>query len=133
VTGVKIEDIFDFEAPPEVVFNSLIDPERADRWLPSGIQVEWIDTGEVRAIVESKAATFAIDIDPDDLRLTWRSPGDQRLHGVVRAEDGPAGGCRLHVTVTMPQDGADPDRGHVLLAEAMRHLRRDVSDNFNAG
>ena len=44
---MDISETFDFTAPPEVVFNSLTDPDRAHRWLPSGVRAERPD-GHVR-------------------------------------------------------------------------------------
>ncbi|WP_203935308.1 SRPBCC family protein [Virgisporangium ochraceum] len=35
---MDISETYDFTAPPEVVFDSLTDPDRAHRWLPSGVR-----------------------------------------------------------------------------------------------
>jgi uncharacterized protein YndB with AHSA1/START domain len=131
VHDVEINDTFDFTAPPEVVFNSLMDADRTHRWLPSGVHIEWLDGRTVRVTAGSTGRTFAIDAEPDDLSLSWRPEDGRGPHGRVRAEDGPAGGSRLHVTVSVPDHGTLPARD--LLSETMRHLQSDVSDNFNAG
>lgn len=129
---MEISDTFAFTAPPEVVFNSLLDRERTDRWLPQGVRVEWLEDRKVR-VNGSAGATVAVDVDLENLLLTWQSQDGRGLRGRVRAEDGPAGGSRLHVTVTAPQHGVDPAHVRSLLAETTRHLQRDVDDNFNAG
>lgn len=130
---MQISDTFGFTAPPEVVFNSLTDPDRADRWLPFGVRAERLDDHRVRLVAADARAVFDIDTDVDNLGLSWRSPDDQRLHARVRVEDGPAGGSQLHVLISMPAGTADEDQARSVLAETMRHLQRDVSDNFNAG
>lgn len=130
---MEINDTFDFTAPPEVLFNSLTDAERTQRWLPSGVHAEWLDSRTVRVTSGSTGGTYAVDTDPDDLLLTWRPAGGAGPHGRARAEDGPAGGSRLHVTVSLPGEDAEAAPGRALLAETMRHLQRDVSDNFTAG
>jgi hypothetical protein len=38
-----------------------------------------------------------------------------------------------HAEVAVPGGAADRGRAEQLLAETMRHLRRDVDDNFTAG
>ncbi|GII24818.1 hypothetical protein Pme01_44150 [Planosporangium mesophilum] len=48
-------------------------------------------------------------------------------------QDGPAGGSNLQVAVGAPDGGPGPERIRAFLAETMRHLQRDVSDNFTAG
>jgi hypothetical protein len=39
----------------------------------------------------------------------------------------------VHAEVAFSGGAAEGERVEELLAEAMRHLQRDVSDNFNAG
>jgi hypothetical protein len=67
------------------------------------------------------------------MRLGWRSMDVAGLHGGAHVEDAPAGGS--FVLVEVKASVAVAGEGHLrdVLAETMRHLRRDVSDNFNAG
>jgi hypothetical protein len=109
---VDISDTFGFTAPPEVVFNSLMDPERANRWLRLGVRAERVDRG-LRLVTADASAVFDIDTDVDNLYVSWRSPDDQRLHARAHVDDGPAGGSQLHVLVSIPggdRRGAGPLR-----------------------
>ncbi len=129
---MDVTDTFSFTAPPEVVFNSLTDPDRAGRWLPSGARLERLDPNRVRVTVGTASTEYEISA-ADDMRLSWRQLDAPHVSGTAQVEDGPVGGSRLHVVVATPTDGPDPERVRDLLGEAMRQLQRDVSDNFNAG
>ena len=130
--AAQIAETFGFDAPAEVVFGVLTDPDRTSRWLPEGMTTESRDIGKVQ--VRSGAGTQAYEVatDPERLGLTWRSVEDTELHGTAEVRDAPAGGSELRAEVALPES-ADEDRVRELLAEAARHLQRDVSDNFNAG
>jgi uncharacterized protein YndB with AHSA1/START domain len=128
---VDISETYDFTAPPEVVFNSLTDPDRAHRWLPSGVRAERPDGHGLRLLTAGPA--FDLDTDADDLRVGWRSPDDPGLHAQARVVDGPAGGSRVRVTAAAPDGLVDEERARSMLAETMTQLQREVSDNFNAG
>jgi uncharacterized protein YndB with AHSA1/START domain len=128
---VDISETFDFTAPPEVVFNSLTDPDRAHRWLPSGVRAERPDGRGLRLLAAGTA--FDLDTDADDLRVGWRSPDEPGLHARAQVLDAPAGGSRLRVEAAVPDGVVDEARARAMLAETMDHLQREVSDNFNAG
>jgi hypothetical protein len=55
------------------------------------------------------------------------------LHGGAYVEAAPAGGSFVLAEVNAPGAVTDEGRLRDVLAATMRHLRRDVSDNFNAG
>jgi uncharacterized protein YndB with AHSA1/START domain len=107
---------YEFNAPAEVVFGVLTDPDRAARWLPVDV-----DSG------------YDVTIVDDRLRVEWRSRDIPDLHGAAWVCDAPAGGSVTYAEVAVPGDVAGRERAQDVLSEAMRHLQRDVSDNFNAG
>jgi hypothetical protein len=76
---------------------------------------------------------FGVLTDPDRLRVEWRARDSAGPQGVAWVCDAPAGGCVVHAEVAVPGGDAQRQRAESLLAEAMWHLQRDVSDNFNAG
>ncbi|MFC0006081.1 hypothetical protein [Micromonospora siamensis] len=97
-------------APPEVVFNTATDPDRAAAWLPEELRragtqrLENVDADEMRARWTCDSAGWAADIDVE--------PGD-------------AGGARVLL------DLAGPDHG--LADEILDNLAREVADNLTAG
>jgi uncharacterized protein YndB with AHSA1/START domain len=128
---VDISETYDFTAPPEVVFNSLTDPDRAHRWLPSGVRAERPDGRGLRLLTAGPA--FDLETEADDLRVSWRSPEDAGLHADARVVDAPAGGSQVRVEAAVPDGLVDEAQARSVLAETMTRLQREVSDNFNAG
>lgn len=128
-----ISDQYEFNAPPEVVFGVLTDPDRITRWLPTGVRAESVEGDRVRLKAGSRLLECAMVVEPDELTVRWRSLDITGLRGTARVTDAPAGGSVLHAEVQVPPAIAGEKRSRELLAETMRHLRRDVSDNFNAG
>jgi uncharacterized protein YndB with AHSA1/START domain len=122
-----------FDAPAEVVFGVLTDPDRTTRWLPRGMSTESAGTGQVRVRTGGQAYEYDVSAAPEQLRVEWRARDSAGPQGAAWVCDAPAGGCVVHAEVAVPGGGADRQRAEHLLAEAMRHLQRDVSDNFNAG
>jgi hypothetical protein len=123
----------EFNAPAEVVFGVLTDPDRTTRWLPLGMSTvsAAVDHVEVRA----DGQTFPYDVSsvPEQLRVEWCSRDSGGFRGAAWVRDAPAGGCVVYAEVAFPGGAAEGERVAELLAEAMLHLQRDVSDNFNAG
>jgi uncharacterized protein YndB with AHSA1/START domain len=124
-----IAESFEFGAPAEVVFGVLTDPDRTTRWLPVGVTAESAGGGRLLVRAGERTTAYEVEVVPGDMRLSWRSSSDDGLHGTAEVRDAPAGGSVVHAEVAVP----DEDRGRELLTETMAHLRRDVSDNFNAG
>jgi uncharacterized protein YndB with AHSA1/START domain len=129
---VEFSDTYDLEVPPEVVFSTLTDPDHAQRWAPPGVRVGWLDRERVRVSVGKSGTAYEVKRDDDRLTLAWRRSARSDIHGKVAVLDGPAGGSRLRVDVSLP-DTADADRVRDLIAAAVRELRRDVADNLSAG
>jgi uncharacterized protein YndB with AHSA1/START domain len=123
----------DFNAPAEVVFGVLTDPDRTTRWLPVGMQAESRGTDAVRVRAGAHTHEYDVEVVPDRLEVRWHSVDMADLRGSVQVRDAPAGGSVVDAEVAVPDGAADPARAQELLAEAMRHLQRDVDDNFNAG
>jgi uncharacterized protein YndB with AHSA1/START domain len=123
----------EFDAPAEVVFGVLTDPDRTTRWLPLGMSSESTTVDHVRVRAGSRIHEYAVSSVPDQLRLEWRSQDSTGPRGTAWVEDSPAGGCVVHAEVSLPPDSAQSERAEQLLAESLHHLQRDVSDNFNAG
>jgi len=124
---------YEFNAPAEAVFGVLTDPDRTTRWLPLGMSTESAGLDHVRVRAGSQTYEYDVSLVPEQLRVEWRSADCAGPHGAAWVRDAPAGGCVLHAEVAVPGGDAERQRAEELLAEAMRHLRRDVSDNFNAG
>jgi uncharacterized protein YndB with AHSA1/START domain len=129
----RISGSYPFTAPAEVVFGVLTDPDRVSRWLPLGMNTESAGPEQVRVRVGSQVQEYRVQVVPERLQVRWRSQTIAGLSGTARVQDGPAGGSVVHAEVVLPDRTADDQRARSLLAETMRHLQRDVSDNFNAG
>jgi uncharacterized protein YndB with AHSA1/START domain len=123
----------EFNAPAEVVYGVLTDPDRTTRWLPRGMSTESAGVDHVRVLADGQAHEYEVNSVPDQLRVEWRARDSAGLRGAAWVRDAPAGGCVVHAEVAVPGGDAGRERAEELLAEAMRHLQRDVSDNFNAG
>ncbi|MBO4205510.1 hypothetical protein [Micromonospora echinofusca] len=102
-------------APPEVVFNTATDPDRAAAWLPPTLRADGQcrperSDGEMRAVWTSSAA-------PD-----WSA------ELVVHPEN--AGGSRVRLALD-----AGPERRHLdgLADETLDSLAREVAENLTAG
>lgn len=130
--ATTISGSYEFTAPAEVVFGVLTDPDRAYRWLPQGVNTESATTEAVKLRVGERVQEYAVQIVAERLELQWRSVDGPGLRGTARVEDGDAGGSVVHAEVALP-GSASEDQARDLLGETMRHLQRDVSDNFNAG
>ncbi|MDR7276454.1 SRPBCC family protein [Catenuloplanes atrovinosus] len=125
-----VRGTFGFNAPAEVVFGVLTDPDRATRWLPVGVTAEPAPGGRLLVRGGGHRAEYDVDIDPDRLEVRWRPATGTGPHGSARVGDAPAGGSEVSAEVRAP---LDEDRLRRLLGETVTHLRRDVEDNFNAG
>ncbi|GAA1763399.1 SRPBCC family protein [Luedemannella helvata] len=127
-----ISEAFDFEAPPEVVFSTLTDPERADRWAPPGVRVAWLDRDRVRVSFGNSGTVYQTRRPDGAMVVEWRRSGQPDLHGTVTVEDGPAGGSVLRLDATVP-DGANAGRIRELVSGAVDQLRGDVADEVSPG
>jgi uncharacterized protein YndB with AHSA1/START domain len=131
--SVRISGSFELTAPAEVVFGVLTDPDRISRWLPRGMNTESATGSEVRVRVGAQVHAYGVKAVPDALEVQWHSLDITGLHGAAQVYDAPAGGSVVHADVVVPGRIAAEQRARDLLDEAMAHLQRDVSDNFNAG
>jgi len=123
----------EFNAPAEVVFGVLTDPDRTTRWLPRGMSTVSDAVDHVRVRMDGQIYEYDVSSVPEQLRVEWRSRDSAGLRGAAWVRDAPAGGCVVHAEVVVPGGDAEGEKAQKLLAEGMRHLKRDVSDNFNAG
>ncbi|WP_433041274.1 SRPBCC family protein [Dactylosporangium sp. CS-033363] len=130
---MNIDRAYGFDAPPEVVFNTLTDPARLDRWLPRGTRSEQAGPDTIRIRTAGTVLDCAITLAPADLRLQWRLPDRDGVHGTVQAADGPAGGTELHVTISAPDTALDSARTGQLLADVIRRFQSDVEENLTPG
>jgi uncharacterized protein YndB with AHSA1/START domain len=124
---------YEFNAPAEVVFGVLTDPDRTTRWLPAGMRTDSAAPDHVLVRAGSRTYGYDVTVVSDRLRVEWRSRDIPGLHGSAWVRDAPAGGSTTYAEVAVPDGVADRQRAEDLLVEAMGHLQRDVSDNFNAG
>ncbi|MER7458423.1 hypothetical protein [Micromonospora sp. NPDC126480] len=97
-------------APPEVVFNTATDPDRASAWLPEPLRADGSPAEQVSA---------------EELAARWRAAGDWSAE--IRVDPADAGGARIRLDLT---GGDDADR---LADEALESLAREVADNLQAG
>jgi hypothetical protein len=82
---------------------------------------------------DGQTSEYDVSSVPEQLRVEWRSRDSAGLQGAAWVRDAPGGGCVVHAEVAVPGGVAEGERAEELLAETLRHLQRDVSDNFNAG
>jgi uncharacterized protein YndB with AHSA1/START domain len=129
----RISGSYAFDAPAEVVFGVLTDPDRTSRWLPRGMNTEPSDAGRVRVRAGARVHEYGVQVATDRLQVRWHSLDDSGVGGTARVEDSPAGGSVVHAEVAVPGRAPGDDQVRELLSETMEHLQRDVSDNFNAG
>ncbi|RKN42058.1 hypothetical protein [Micromonospora endolithica] len=97
-------------APPEVVFSTATDPDRASAWLPEALRGD---------------GTPAEHVSAEELEARWRAPEDWTAE--IRVDQADAGGARVRLDLT---GGPDADR---LAGEALDSLAREVADNLQAG
>ena len=97
------------------------------------MSTESASVDHVRVRADGQTYEYDVSTKPDELRVEWRSPDSGGVQGAAWVRDAPAGGCAVHAEVTIPGARAERQRAQELVAEAMRHLQRDVGDNFNAG
>ncbi|WP_433126742.1 hypothetical protein ACQPWW_28430 [Micromonospora sp. CA-240977] len=100
-------------APPEVVFSTATDPDRASAWLPEPLRGDGSPAAEISA---------------EDLRARWG--GDADWSAELRVESADAGGARIQLDLADGSDGSGPDQ---LADEALTNLAREVADNLQAG
>ncbi len=86
---------YSLSAPPEVVFNSLTDPDRAARWLPAGATVETRDGERVVVRAGERRLELQVSIDMQRMRMTGHLASRSEVHGEVQVTQAPAGGCSL--------------------------------------
>jgi uncharacterized protein YndB with AHSA1/START domain len=129
----QIDETYHFTAPPEVVFGVLTDPHRTYRWLPRGFDVETGDRDRIRIRSGSQVYEFQVQVSTDRLQMRWQPLDGSGRDDSVRVDDAPAGGSVVHAEIAVTGPAEQESRLRDLLGESMRHLQRDVSDNFNAG
>lgn len=130
---MDITDTFGFNAPAEVVYNNLVDPDRTDRWLPAGARVVERTDGRVR--LASGTGTYDVEVHTTaaDMRLTFRCEAAVRVRGTAQVKDAPGGGSQVDVVVTTDRSGPAPADVRRLVGQAVRLFERDLDDNFTAG
>ncbi|MGK5742412.1 hypothetical protein [Micromonospora sp. URMC 103] len=101
-------------APPEVVFNTATDPDRASAWLPAPLRSDGAPTPEIRG---------------EELCARWRAPSPAELTAEIRVDPENAGGARIRFDLAGETGSQDADR---LAAEALDSLAREVADNLQA-
>ncbi|MFJ8581301.1 hypothetical protein [Micromonospora sp. NPDC093277] len=99
-------------APPEVVFNTAIDPDRAAAWLPEPLR---LDGGRRPELVSV-----------EQMRATWYSDSAPDWSAEILVEPVDAGGARVRLDLA----GVDADG---LAEETLANLAREVADNLTAG
>jgi hypothetical protein len=102
-------------APPEVVFNTATDPNRASAWLPEPLRGD---------------GSPAAEINGEDLRARWGDGSDTDWSAELRVEPADSGGARIQLDLAGGSGGPDPDQ---LADEALSNLAREVADNLQAG
>lgn len=98
--------------PPEVVFNTAIDPDRAAAWLPEPLRQDGHRRPEVISI--------------EQMRATWYSDSAPGWSAEIQVEPVDAGGARVRLDLA----GGDSDG---LADQTLANLAREVADNLTAG
>ncbi|MEU4714620.1 hypothetical protein AB0F73_13315 [Micromonospora purpureochromogenes] len=106
--GTRVER--GMSAPPEVVFNTATDPDRASAWLPEPLRSDGGEHPQASA---------------DDLRARWSSDSAPGWSAEIQVEPADAGGSRVRLDLTGGDDG--------LADETLTNLAREVADNLTAG
>lgn len=102
-------------APPEVVFNTAIDPSRVSGWLPEPLR-----RGDQTQPANGR----------QPLRARWETVGPPGWSAELRVEPNPAGGATAHLDLTADE----PDQNLTELARSsLAGLARQVADNLTAG
>ncbi|WP_405099994.1 hypothetical protein [Micromonospora sp. NBC_01412] len=101
-------------APPEVVFNTATDPDRAAAWLPQPLRSD----GRSRP-----------DVSAGQMRARWASASAPGWSAEIRVEPGDAGGAQVQLDLTGASGQADPG----LAEETLANLAREVAENLTAG
>ncbi|SCG59136.1 hypothetical protein [Micromonospora inositola] len=99
-------------APPEVVFNTAIDPDRAAAWLPEPLRQDGDRRPEVVSV--------------DQMRVRWGSDSAPGWWAEIQVDAVDAGGARVRLDLA----GGDTDG---LADETLTNLAREVADNLTAG
>ncbi|MEV0806172.1 hypothetical protein [Micromonospora sp. NPDC050200] len=97
-------------APPEVVFNTATDPDRASAWLPEPLRQDGGERPQASA---------------EQLRARWSSGSAPGWSAEIRVEAADAGGSRVRLDLTGGDNG--------LADETLANLAREVADNLTAG
>ncbi|GAA2700385.1 hypothetical protein ACFY2R_25980 [Micromonospora olivasterospora] len=100
-------------APPEVVFNTATDPDRAAAWLPEALRTD----GGSRP-----------DVSTGQMRARWASESSPGWSAEIQVEPVDAGGARVTLDLA---GGSVQDAG--LADETLANLAREVDDNLTAG
>ena len=99
-------------APPEVVFNTATDPDRASAWLPEPLRGD----GSPAAAISAERAAGPVGSDAAD----WSAE--------IQVEPADAGGARVRLDLAGGSDGRP-----ALADETLANLAREVADNLTAG
>jgi hypothetical protein len=127
---VNISESFGFNVPPELLFDSVTDPDAAEQLLPDGARVERLDEQRLRVVVGT--TEYEVRHDEKPLHLRWRAIAAANPHGVIRLQRGPAGGTLVRVTVTAADDVESPRRVYAFLDRLNRALQRILSSSAPA-
>ncbi|MFG1951039.1 hypothetical protein [Micromonospora sp. NPDC048830] len=99
--------------PPEVVFNTATDPDRAAAWLPEPLRRD----GGSRP-----------DVSTGQMRARWASESAPDWSAEIQVEPADAGGARVRLDLA---GGSAQDAG--LADETLANLAREAADNLTAG
>lgn len=102
------------DAPPEVVFNTATDPDRAGAWLPAPLRR---DGGSPANVTDALGARWETSGSP-----TWSA----RLQ--IRPTDAGGASVRLELETDPPDRGLDQ-----LADESLVNLAREVAENLTPG
>ncbi|MER7440491.1 SRPBCC family protein [Micromonospora avicenniae] len=102
-------------APPEVVFNTATDPDRAAAWLPAFLRTDGVPAPEIRG---------------EELCARWHVSSPTESMAEIRVDPENSGGARIRFDFSGGSGGQDANR---LAVEALDSLAREVADNLQAG
>ena len=133
---MKLVDTFGFNAPAEILFDTITDPQRVPSWLPTGTRLTRIDgecvTLTIGGTTSEYTSEYRYGVDAKRMRVVWQRAGSD-LCGVAAVQDGPIGGSRLRISAITADSPDAPRRFHELVDSLVRRLERAVDDVFTAG
>jgi len=130
---MEITRSYALDAPAEVVFGTLTDPDRTARWLPSRAVASWPAPDRVEIRFGTNVWAYEVTRDTDRLAVGWRGVDGSGPSGTARVVDRPAGGSTVEVDLRSGSDDRPAELVLRVLDDVLYRFKREVADNFTPG